>query len=439
MEKNILSYEECMQYIHETAKFGSNYGLGRTYKLLEILGNPQNKIKTVHVAGTNGKGSTTAMICSVLKEAGYKVGMYTSPYLEEFEERIQINNVNIPKDRLAESVSLVKDAVGIVKDLSLGDPTEFEIITAAMFIYFYNEGVDYAVIEVGLGGRLDSTNVIKPILSVIASISYDHMNILGDTLEEIGREKAGIIKENTPVIVYPQTKGVEEVLREVAEENKADIYFIPKLSARLLEPKRSDKTQLIEVKTRDDKYEVKLPLLGEHQILNCTVAINALEKLIKLGANIDKNTMLSGIKNTKWIGRMEIMAENPLVVIDGAHNYDGIKNLKSSIETYLTYNKIILILGILADKEVVKMVKEITSIVDKVILTTPHSDRAENPEKLVESINNHREDVEIIQDYEEAYRRALDIAEDGDLILISGSLYMIGDMRKTIVTYKQNR
>lgn len=436
MIQNILSYEECMRYIHETAKFGSNYGLSRTNKLLELLGNPQKQIKTIHVAGTNGKGSTTAMISSVLKQAGYKIGMYTSPYLEEFEERIQINNVNIPKERLAEVITEVKDVVEQVKKLNLGEPTEFEIITVAMFKYFCDEKVDYAVIEVGLGGRLDSTNVINPILSVIASISYDHMNILGNTIEEIAGEKAGIIKENTPVIVYPQSKEVERVLRTAAEERKADICFVSEFSAKLLEAKRKNNTQLIEVKTNKDNYEVELPLLGRHQILNCAVAINVLEKLRELGVQIDTRSILQGIKNTRWIGRMEVMNDSPLVVIDGAHNYDGIMNLKESIDTYFSYNKIILILGILADKEVVKMVKEITSIVNKVILTTPHSDRAENPEKLLDSIENHKDEVEIIQDYREAYKRALDIASEEDLILISGSLYMIGDMRKVIRNYR---
>lgn len=436
MKQNILSYEECMRYIHETAKFGSNYGLSRTNKLLELLGNPHKQIKTIHVAGTNGKGSTTAMISSVLKEAGYKVGMYTSPYLEEFEERIQINNVNISKERLAEVVTEVKDVVEQVKKLELGDPTEFEIITVAMLKYFCDEEVDYAVIEVGLGGRLDSTNVINPILSVITSISYDHMNILGNTIEEIAGEKAGIIKENTPVIVYPQIEEVERVLRTAAEEKKSDICFVPEISAKLLEAKRKNNTQLIEVKTNKYNYEVELPLLGRHQILNCAVAINVLEKLRELGVQIHTRSILQGIKNTRWIGRMEVMSDSPLVVIDGAHNYDGIMNLKESIDTYFSYNKIILILGILADKEVVKMVKEITSIVNKVILTTPHSDRAENPEKLLDSIENHKDEVEIIQDYREAYKRALDIAEEEDLILISGSLYMIGDMRKVIRNYR---
>ena len=208
-----MKYQEAIKYITEVGNFGSNYGLERTYKLLEFLDNPHGKLKIIHVAGTNGKGSTTAMITSMLKEAGYKVGMYTSPFLEEFEERIQINGNNIPKEKLAQLMTKIKYAVDKVIEEGYNHPTEFEIITALMFLYFATEKVDFAVVEVGLGGRLDSTNVITPILSVITSISFDHTNILGNTLEEIAREKAGIIKAGIPTLIYPQ----EEIVEKSAE------------------------------------------------------------------------------------------------------------------------------------------------------------------------------------------------------------------------------
>lgn len=201
-----MTYEEAMEYISNVGMFGSNYGLERTYRLLELLGSPQNKLKLIHIAGTNGKGSTTSMISKVLIGMGFKVGMYTSPYLEVFEERIQINGVNIPKDKLIDNLENVKYAVSKVIEEGYEHPTEFEIITALMFLYFYNEKIDYGVIEVGLGGRLDSTNVIIPKVSVITSISMDHINILGNTIEEIAKEKSGIIKDDVPVILYPQKK-----------------------------------------------------------------------------------------------------------------------------------------------------------------------------------------------------------------------------------------
>ena len=212
-----MTYEEAMKYISSVGRFGSNCGLKRTFRLLEILGNPHKELKLIHVAGTNGKGSTTAMITKVLRGMGYKVGMYTSPYIEEFEERIQINGENIPKEKFVSLLVEVKEAVEKVIEEGYDHPTEFEILTALMFLYFYREKVDYGVVEVGLGGTLDSTNVLTPIVSVITSISYDHMNILGDTIEEIADQKAGIIKENVPVVVYPAENNVQDVIVKKAE------------------------------------------------------------------------------------------------------------------------------------------------------------------------------------------------------------------------------
>ncbi|NRT46339.1 folylpolyglutamate synthase/dihydrofolate synthase [Clostridium beijerinckii] len=205
-----MTYKDAMDYITSVGKFGSNYGLERTFRILELLGNPHEKLKLIHIAGTNGKGSTTAMISKILIGMGYKVGMYTSPYLEEFEERIQINGSNISKKSLVDLVEEIKLVVNKVIEEGYEHPTEFEIITALMFLYFYREKIDYGVIEVGLGGRLDSTNVLTPKVSVITSVSLDHINILGDNLKDIAKEKAGIIKENVPVVLYPQKKRLKK-------------------------------------------------------------------------------------------------------------------------------------------------------------------------------------------------------------------------------------
>ena len=221
-----MNYKEAMEYIHKVGNFGSNYGLKRTYRMLELLGEPQKKLKLIHVAGTNGKGSTTAMITSILRAKGYKVGMYTSPFLEEFEERIQINGQNIPKDKLAQFITMLKGAVDKVIEEGYDHPTEFEVITCLMLLYFYHEKIDYGVIEVGLGGRLDSTNVITPILSVITSISFDHVNLLGNTLESISKEKAGIIKNNVPVVIYPQDKEAFKVIESKAKDMNSKLYVI---------------------------------------------------------------------------------------------------------------------------------------------------------------------------------------------------------------------
>ncbi|GAA0123706.1 MAG: bifunctional folylpolyglutamate synthase/dihydrofolate synthase [Clostridium argentinense] len=436
-----MNYDEAIKYIKETAKFGSKYGLERTEKILELLGNPHKHIKTIHVAGTNGKGSTTAMLTSILMESGYKVGSYISPYIEEFEERMQINRNNIPKEELAEVITEVSKAVSKVVDLGYVNPTEFEIITCAGFLYFYKKNVDYAIIEVGLGGRLDSTNVITPILSIISSISLDHTQILGDTLDKIAYEKAGIIKENVPVILFPQEEAAEKVIEKTCRERNAKLIKVPRniseyvaVTSSILEGKEI-KTQRINLK---DEYinSYDLSLLGKHQILNSTVVVYAVLELINLGVKISKENIINGFKKVQWPGRLEIMRNKPLVVIDGAHNIDGIKKLTESIDLYFKYNKLILILGILADKQVQEMIETIAPKAEKIISVTPHSDRAELAEDLKIAIESLGVDCEAIDSYEEAYEKALSYCNDDDLLLISGSLYMIGDMRKIIRNFK---
>ena len=430
-----MNYIEAMNYITQTSKFGSNLGLTRTLKILEFLGNPQQYIKCIHIGGTNGKGSTTAMINAILVEAGFKVGMYTSPYLEEFEERIQINNLNIPKDDLAFIVTEVAKAVDKVIALGYDHPTEFEIITCAMFLYFYRNKVNYAVIEVGLGGRLDSTNVINPLLSIITSISYDHMNILGDTLDKIAYEKAGIIKCNTPVIVYPQEKEAIEVINETAIKNKSEVFYINKEDVKYLGVTSSSYglNQNIEVITRKKSYKLELALLGQHQLLNCALAVNAIEQLSVIeDIIITEETILNALRKVKWPGRLEMLSTNPLVVIDGAHNIDGIVNLKDNVEKYFQYDNLIIIIGILADKQVDEMLDVIIPLGNKIIAVTPHSDRASSAEELRLKILRLNENCESIAEYSEAYKKALSYCGEKDMILICGSLYMIGDMRKII-------
>ena len=428
-----MTYEEAMEYISNVGMFGSNYGLERTHRLLELLGSPQNKLKLIHIAGTNGKGSTTSMISKVLIGMGFKVGMYTSPYLEVFEERIQINGVNIPKDKLIDNLENVKYAVSKVIEEGYEHPTEFEIITALMFLYFYNEKIDYGVIEVGLGGRLDSTNVIIPKVSVITSISMDHINILGNTIEEIAKEKSGIIKEDVPVILYPQKKEAEDVILKAAHNNNSKVYYVKTDDGNLKGIDYDNITQNVQVNGLNGIYNVDLPLLGEHQILNLCVAIKAVEVLCQVEKiQYNKEIIEESLKDVKWIGRLETLNRNPLIVIDGAHNIDGIRVLKNNIRKYFKYNKMYLLLGILADKQVDEMIKEITPMAEKIFALTPHSDRAELSEDLQREIEKVNQNVEAFDDYNEAINEALKVAEDDDLILVSGSLYMIGDMRKII-------
>lgn len=430
-----MNYIDAMKYIQEVGNFGSNYGLERTFRILELLDNPHKDIKFIHVAGTNGKGSVTAMITSMLMECNYKVGMYTSPFLEEFEERIQINRNNIPKEELARLVGIVKKAVDKVVLEGYSHPTEFEIITCLMLLYFKEQNVDFAVIEVGLGGRLDSTNVITPILSVITSISMDHMNLLGDTLFKIASEKAGIIKEGVPTIIYPQKEEAFNAIKDIADKKHSEIIEVSEKDGHfidvIMEEDRIYQNVIINVK--DKEYTINLPLLGQHQITNLLLSINSFIKVCDIcKIPYTEDIIKNAIKKVRWIGRLEMLKRFPLVVIDGAHNIQGIKALRQNVSKYFKYKNIYLILGILADKQVKEMIDEIVPIAKKVVALTPHSDRAELAEKLCKEIIKVNKNCVYYEDYKEAYINTLKEAEADDLILISGSLYMIGDMRKII-------
>ena len=433
-----MFYEEAMNYINKIGRLGSCYGLERTYRLLEILGNPQNDYKIIHIAGTNGKGSITSMVTSLLMEKGFKVGMYTSPYLEEFEERIQINRNNIPKEKLGMLMDEVKKAVDKVLEEGYKHPTEFEIITALMYLYFSKEKVQYAVVEVGLGGRLDSTNVITPILSVIASISYDHTNILGSTLTEIAGEKAGIIKKNVNVVSFIQEDEALKVIKNKAKEMNSKLTVINPNNIKLIRINNEGSFyQEVEVNIEEEKFNVKLPLLGEHQILNLLTALTAYNEICKKeNLKFDVKEIQSAISKVKWIGRLEVMQDKPLLVIDGAHNLQGISTLRNNVHKYFKYDKMYLCLGILADKEVDKMIKVITPEATKVYALTPHNNRAESSEALRKEILKYNKNCISVDDYEKALEMALNEASSKDLILISGSLYMIGDMRKIITKHK---
>lgn len=426
-----MRYEEAMKYITEVGNFGSNYGLERTYKLLEYLGNPEKDLKFIHIAGTNGKGSTTSMIAEILMGAGYKVGMYTSPFIEEFEERIQINRNNIPKEKLASLMDEVKAAVDKVIEDGYSHPTEFEIITVLMLLYFKKENIDFGVIEVGLGGTLDSTNVITPVLQVITSISFDHTNLLGNTLEEIAGEKAGIIKSGIPTVIYPQKAEALKVIENKCSEMNSKLYIANCDNFKFENVVNEDRPyQLLKY---NNEVDILLPLLGEHQITNLSVAMTSIEVLNNINmTNILLDSIVKSIKNVKWKGRLEVLSKNPYVVIDGAHNIQGIETLSRNIKKYFKYENLYLILGILADKDVQEMIKVIAPMAKKIYAVTPNSIRAELAEDLKREIIKYNENCEAYDDYKEAYLTAINDANENDFVLASGSLYMIGDMRKII-------
>jgi len=428
-----MNYEESLRYIADTHKFGIKLGLDSTGKLLELLGNPQDSLNVIHVAGTNGKGSVCSFISNILKEEGYKVGLYTSPYLETFTERIRVNGENIPKEDVARIITLIKEKIDIMISEGYSSPTEFEIVTAMAFYYYNEQKMDYVVLEVGLGGRYDSTNIIKnPLVSVIVSISLDHIGILGDTIGKIAYEKAGIIKENGTAIVYKQVKEAEDVIKEVCKNKNSD--YIEVNFDNILVKKSDIYSQVYDCTIMDEKFEnIEIKLIGEHQINNSIVALNVV-KFLRDNKNvkISNESIKNGLLTTKWPGRIEKIMENPMFIIDGAHNEDGAKSLRKSLEKNFPDKKLTLLIGMLADKDIDSVLKILMPKFNKVITTTPDNHRAINSEELKNRISMYVEDVISIENIEDAVKYTLDNAKEDEVIISAGSLYMIGTVRTLI-------
>ena len=420
--------EEAINYIHGTNKFGSVLGLTA---LLNKMGNPQDKLKFIHVAGTNGKGSTCSYIINMLKASGYRVGLFTSPYLETFNERIRINYDNITDMSLADITFDVKDKVDEMLKEGYNHPTEFEVVTAIGMQYFVDEKVDFVVLEVGLGGRYDSTNVIsESIASVITPIAMDHIDVLGDTIDKIAYEKAGIIKKNGLVISYPQEEAAMNVVEKVAEEEEAEIVVTPIENLNIKEIDEMGTIFDFKYKNHDLK-DLEIRLIGEHQASNACTAITTILELKDRGIiNIDEDKLKKGLIDTRWIGRLELIRTNPRFIIDGAHNLQGIEALKKTLSDLFKYNKLILGMGILADKDVDHMISEMAPLGDTIIVTEPNIFRAMTAEELGERMKKLNDNVIVERNISKAVEKALEIAEEDDLILFSGSLYLIGDIRR---------
>lgn len=428
-----MNYEEALQFIHSTYKFGSKLGLQNITKLTELLGNPQDSYKIIHVAGTNGKGSTSNMIHDVLMNSGYKTGLFISPFLEEFTERIQINKVQIDKESLARITLLVKEKIDVMLEEGYNHPTEFEVVTAIGFKYFEEQKIDFLVLEVGLGGRFDATNVVKnTLVSVITSISYDHMEYLGDTLEKIAFEKAGIIKENSNVVIYPQDESIVNTIKEVAKEKNANVYQtyknnIEKLSGNLTGQRfKYLKNDVFNIP------EVVISFLGEHQLYNALTALRTLEIVKKGGYDISEKSILDGLKNCRFAGRFEILHESPVIVLDGGHNIDGIEYFSKAIKENFKGTKIILFFGMLKDKNPEDVLDYVIPLCKEVYTLTPNNPRAMQAEELAQLFKKHSNlNVTAINDYNEIIP-VLQSIDKNEVVAFVGSLYMIGDVRTLI-------
>lgn len=423
------TYQEALDWLYSFVDFSAQrkvkyspetFDLGRMRALMALLGNPQDRYRTLHLAGTKGKGSVSAMCASVLKAAGYRTGFYTSPHLQDFRERIQLNGEYISEADLVAIVRRLQELVPQVPGI-----TTFELNTALAFEYFARQAVDVAVIEVGLGGRLDATNVITPLVSVITSLSYDHMDLLGNTLTLIAGEKAGIIKPNVPVVSAPQQPEALETLERVAAERAAPLTVVGR--DVLFQPL----THSLDGQTFQINGEtLSLPLLGAHQVENAAVAYAALQAL-NVFLPISAEAIRTGLAAVRWPGRFEILHRQPYLVVDGAHNADSAQRLAAALADYFPQRRVHLIFGASADKDIAGMLAALLPQVNSVICTQAVHPRALEPEQLAAQVATLRPaaEVECVPAVQPALARALALAAPEDVILACGSLFIVAEVQ----------
>lgn len=439
-----VRYQNALDFLYSYVDFSltrqlsysvGKFNLDRMEHLLKLMGDPQKNYPIIHVAGTKGKGSICAILSSIYHEAGNKVGLYTSPHLSDYCERIQINGQFIPHDEFIEQIDAIRPLLTQVKDI-----TTFEITTAIAFKYFSLQKIDIAIIEVGLGGRLDATNVLIPMVSVISSISFDHMGVLGNSINAIAIEKAGIIKEGHPVVLAPQVfPEASDRIGEVASRKHSKLFIVENenkfrgLSHSLKGQKFILETKNINILKKIEKQEYFLPLLGFHQIENAVTALGAIDLCKEFGFDITLNEKKEGLKNVRWPGRFEIVRHDPLIIIDSAHNSDSAKKLHRTMEDYLGGYKKILIFGISEDKDIKGMYKYLLPGMESVIFTKSSHPRAAEPEKLVELAKEYLIPYKIADSIEKAIEYAILDTNDQTAIVVAGSIFVAAAARDELL------
>jgi dihydrofolate synthase/folylpolyglutamate synthase len=426
-------YQQALDYIYSFVDYereprprdAALYDLRRMDELLARLGNPHLKTKSVHIAGTKGKGSVAAMVASVLAASGHVTGLYTSPHLITFNERIRVNDRLIADDEVVALVDRLKPEVTVVNEkATYGLLTTFEIMTALAFTYFAQKASDFQVIEVGLGGRLDATNVIRPEVAVITSISFDHMEVLGHTLREIATEKAGIIKPNGVVVTSPQADEAIRVIEQTARDCRAKLVKVG--TDITWQSLGFDATrQSLRVKGRLGSYELTIPLLGAYQLENAATAVAALEVLVEKGYGVSQDSLRRGLSRVDWPGRLQVLSHHPLVVADGAHNPYSAGKLREALQQYFKFDRAILIVGTSSDKDIAGIVAELVPLFDRIIVTRSIHPRAMAAAPLVAEFSRHGIKAEATDDISTALRLALAMAKENDLVCIAGSLFVV--------------
>ena len=425
----MMTLQQATNYIHSKFRKGAVPGLDRVRQLLEMLGNPEKKLKFIHIAGTNGKGSTAAMTASILTKAGYRTGLFTSPFIYRFHERIQLSGEQISDEDLVEVVEYVRDFAETMAE----QPTEFELVVGIAMEYYARKQADIVVLEVGMGGEKDATNAIEvPEVAVITNIGLDHTDALGNTLEEIARAKAGIFKENGSAVVYRGTPGVEAVYDEVCRERnvklrRADFDSLRRVSHSL-------EGQVFDC---GDRKGLELPLLGDHQLHNAAVVLAVADTLMEQGWKITEEHIRQGMKEVSWPGRFDIVSRDPLFIIDGGHNPQCIEALVKNIRDYLADRRVIALVGVLADKDYGEMFRPVMELVERFVCVTPDSPRKLEAKLLTEYLRNNGAEACGYDAMPEGVAAALELAGKDGVVLCFGSLYSIGDIKAALDQLKK--
>lgn len=421
-----MNYREAVTWLENRNIPLGEFTLDNIKELLKIFGKPQDKLKIIHITGTNGKGSVASFIASALRENAYKVGKFTSPYITNIREEIEINNEEISEEDFAKLATEVREKVEELDEKKIF-VSGFEILTSIAYIYFARNNLDFAVMEVGMGGRVDATNVMKKSIPVFCHISLDHANILGDTIGKIAHEKGGIIKENSKVFSYPQEVEARAELKKLSKEKNSDFYEFSQDEVEILSSNEEGNI----FNFRDYK-NVEISLIGDHQALNASLALMVLD-FLKKDYGLDEEKIKVGLKKAKNIGRTECLSKDPLIIIDGSHNLDSIERIEESVKKF-SYNKLILGFSLLKDKDHDHILKKIENIADKIVLTEIDSDRHTDLKELEAEFKKFsKKEIYPIKNREEAVEKTLSLAGEGDMILWCGSLYLIKDIRKIIL------